>query len=1214
MSGRESEHLADKARRAFERFAASGAPQDRDMWIDAGTRALERMPDHPDADDWRYLLVPAYRSRALDSGAAADWHAALLLAEDLRRRVAYDVELATEVDAERALTLFLRFDSCPQRSEDELRRANHVLVRQLHELLPSDGQSMILGLALLDRFTLDGDPLIRSSGLERLGAALPELADDDPLVPEALGFFAKALDVARLDDVDPEQAARWRDTAIDAVARARTVFTPQERPDLVLLDGELRCSRGDMTDDLDDLRAGLTQLELFEQTADPGDPELAFAALQQAMARVRIWHLTDDPADRLPIVDCCDRALIAGLPDDLVLDAHRRALDVVCAHLDAEPSAAGSAAARFDIALAALVARPDGDPGYRAELAMALAGLSCQLVGTHLDPERLAALLAIARGHPDPHSEWDTLLNLMTALHTFLIGVLAGNLDFDVLSEVVAVWRRTGHVRPLAGRMAAVLGVLACFDAAQTGDLARLQVARAFLEQRSGTDDGLDVVRVLVRGIEAHRHARTDGERVDAGRQMAAALEAGSTDGWSRDHMLPFARALTAMFAGAAPSSAPASPGADPLGRLLGDLTAAMTTTAALVGAARRPGELRRMLAETEAGLAQFPSGSPARLAAVLALATGSLHLARSAPGDRAAAESAVRWNSGAVDLLGGPQHPLWAQHSAGLAAAYRLRRDPGDLAGSRCAGLAALRGHAWQVLLQTGTEHSLVAARSAAALAAEVAGWCTDDRAVDDKATDDLVRAVEAGRGLALHAATTTRGVARTLAALGDHDLAVEWAAAGGVDRQPLPADSGFEADVRGHLRRRVLHALQAADPAVLDPPDPSTIAAAVRRSSGDALVYLVPGPDGGWAVSVLATGAVEVLDLPGLGDGAAGPLARCAAAYQHTHGAGVTRDMAPAPSVPADWSGALDELLRWAWDAAAGPLLTAGHRWCAGREPRLVLVPVGPLGLVPWHAAVRDQDGVARHLVQDAVISYAASGRLLVELAARAPVADGDVVLIGDPTGDLPSAGVEAEAVRAAFHPDATYLGTVTGQAGRHGRGTAAELLERFTAPARPCSVLHLACHARAEPADPERSCLVLAGGELLQIQDLLDRSPTVSLPLDAVLLAACSTTVSGLDHDEAFSLATAFLAAGARSVVASLWPVPDASTAHLMFMIHHFRTVDGSSMADALRQAQLWMLDPGRTLQSTFPRDLAASGAADEQAYRDPVAWAAFTHQGR
>jgi CHAT domain-containing protein len=80
------------------------------------------------------------------------------------------------------------------------------------------------------------------------------------------------------------------------------------------------------------------------------------------------------------------------------------------------------------------------------------------------------------------------------------------------------------------------------------------------------------------------------------------------------------------------------------------------------------------------------------------------------------------------------------------------------------------------------------------------------------------------------------------------------------------------------------------------------------------------------------------------------------------------------------------------------------------------------------------------------------------------------------------------------------------------------------------------------RPAPAGRRAPAARLASG--LAARELLAVSRVATLPIDTVVLAACTTNLGGAD-DEALSLATAFLAAGARTAFATLWRVPDAST---------------------------------------------------------------------
>jgi CHAT domain-containing protein len=294
-------------------------------------------------------------------------------------------------------------------------------------------------------------------------------------------------------------------------------------------------------------------------------------------------------------------------------------------------------------------------------------------------------------------------------------------------------------------------------------------------------------------------------------------------------------------------------------------------------------------------------------------------------------------------------------------------------------------------------------------------------------------------------------------------------------------------------------------------------------------------------------------------------------------------------------DWRDDLDRLCDWAWTAAIGPLLATLDRWQLGRAPRIVLVPMGDLAAVPWHAA-RDRDGT--HAVEVATFSYAASARLLCQNAERPLIApDAPVLVIGDPTGDLPDALAEATAIRDVFHPAAEVL-----------EGTAAtpEAVRRWLVDGGG-AVLHLACHGAAL-SGVDGSHLRLAGGRLTA-RDVLETRRQTAIGL--VALAACTTGTPSGAYDEAFSLTTAFLATGARTVFGSLWPVPGDATSLLMFRANQYLRAEAKRPVDALNHAQRWMLDPERAMPPTMPATLARRVPL---LTADVTAWAGFTHQGR
>lgn len=96
-----------------------------------------------------------------------------------------------------------------------------------------------------------------------------------------------------------------------------------------------------------------------------------------------------------------------------------------------------------------------------------------------------------------------------------------------------------------------------------------------------------------------------------------------------------------------------------------------------------------------------------------------------------------------------------------------------------------------------------------------------------------------------------------------------------------------------------------------------------------------------------------------------------------------------------------------------------------------------------------------------------------------------------------------------------------------------------------------VHLATHGvlhyASEESVPGAVVLARSGSD----DGLLTSSEIAKLRLSATLivLSACSTATGRISSDGVIGLSRAFLAAGAQSVLASLWNVPDQPTRELM-----------------------------------------------------------------
>ncbi|GAB7046451.1 CHAT domain-containing protein [Catenuloplanes indicus] len=1194
---------------------------------------------------WRHQLARAYAERGGRTGSADDWQAAIdafslvvsgLLPGPLR---AENLLLLIDAHWQRARTVcFGPAGPGPLRPEDEARRALAEIDRAragiddpgllAHVRLPR-------GLLLLVLFDLAGERAHLDQGIDDLTAALDTLAPDLPDLVLAGALLCDCLRRRAWLDEDPASF----DAAIAAGLRADTLAVDPDDPALPMLHEWLaeafrdRWETGAAPADLDAAIARYERLlavapetrvacgrllrERAEIRGTVEDAGRAVALLDGsdawydlARAHVVRWQQGHAPEDLDRADAYFDRALheaAAASDDDQLMEIHTRRLLMTNSRIEAESAAdphvvppgariigdrAAEARAVFDRS------GGTGDPDTRAMLATVVA-LSEMRSGVatpeSVDMDRITALMRAGHTISDPTPEWQRLLDSADALTGFAAAARTSADPAPVVAAAVRAMTGPGTTADISADARKALGMALMLRALNDGDRRAWRASTASLVESDDPD-----LRVMSRAMDLIDRARRDGlGAADDVRRFAREVRDAGPNLTVQQTVLPLIGLFEDILDGA-DGTRSFRLGDSPLRE--GDTSAAadalMAVTGPLIAARTRhdPRVLRECLRRLGEIRARVPDGHRLRPVIAGLGMTAAQGLARNG-GDPADAALALHWSSEAVAQSPGVYTEMYAQVRMGLAEAIRM--TGGDRAESRRLGLTAVHGHAAQVLLQSGTDDAVAAAGEAAATAMRVAAWCRQDGA-----TGDLVAALDAGRGLVLQAATASRTIPDRLVAAGRPDLAERWRTTDGygsdeVTGALLGAVSGGP-EAPDALRAEVFRALDVREP---QPVTPAELRAALTAAGADALVYLTPATaeQTGAAVVVPVTGEVVTLDLPGLAAPPGSLLARFAAADARSRARGRRTRPGPGRDAEPDDDGGppLEEVCRWAWAAAAGPLLRHTARWSLRRPVRLVLIPMGILALVPWHAARHG----GRYLVHDAVVSYAVSARAFTA-TAHAPVRPvRSALVVGDPAGNLPFAGLEARAIREAFYPGGVYLGGTD--------GTPDRVLDWVAAAAPGPSLLHLACHGRADRARPAEARLELAGGALTA-RRLLDASRTAELSIERVFLAACATGITGTAHDEAFSLASTFLAAGTRTVFGSLWEVPDAETSLLMYLIHHHLEVAGREPADALHAAQLWMLDPHRLPLPGMPPALASRCAGPRAA--DPVSWAAFTHQGR
>jgi CHAT domain-containing protein len=257
------------------------------------------------------------------------------------------------------------------------------------------------------------------------------------------------------------------------------------------------------------------------------------------------------------------------------------------------------------------------------------------------------------------------------------------------------------------------------------------------------------------------------------------------------------------------------------------------------------------------------------------------------------------------------------------------------------------------------------------------------------------------------------------------------------------------------------------------------------------------------------------------------------------------------------------------------------------AGRELYDLLIPAGLdrtkqlcfladefLHQLPFASLVSPS---GKFLVEEFALSYAPSAAVMVvasENAAKKERNTNETILaVGNPEfdrdenpnlPDLRAAEAEAQAVARGYQAPQVLLGAAA---------TKEEFLKHFAE----FEVVHFAGHFVVNPASPENSKLLFAGGVVRSSELAAYKLARAKL----VVLSACETGFERYNQSEgAIGAARSFLALGSPLVLASQWPVDSEPTKDLMIAFHRNRKVSGLTSAESLRRAQLELLSRSAT----------------------------------
>jgi len=263
------------------------------------------------------------------------------------------------------------------------------------------------------------------------------------------------------------------------------------------------------------------------------------------------------------------------------------------------------------------------------------------------------------------------------------------------------------------------------------------------------------------------------------------------------------------------------------------------------------------------------------------------------------------------------------------------------------------------------------------------------------------------------------------------------------------------------------------------------------------------------------------------------------------------------------------------------------------------IVVIPDGILNYLPFETIRIDDGAREKYLVESIAISYCPSASTLRMLTGGSKKKEWKKTILaiggpkyGDYSGpnvaptdrqlgteensslarkmafvELPFSGKEAIDIGGLFPKVEAQV--ITGGA------VSEEIMKKL--PLREFRIIHISCHGYLDEANPMRTALVLTPGPSQEEDGFLRMEEIYKLSLDAdmVVLSACQTGKGLLEKGEGvMNLTRPFFIAGARSVIAALWPINDKSTAGLMKDFYKL-IIKGWSANEALRGAKLKMI---------------------------------------
>ena len=244
---------------------------------------------------------------------------------------------------------------------------------------------------------------------------------------------------------------------------------------------------------------------------------------------------------------------------------------------------------------------------------------------------------------------------------------------------------------------------------------------------------------------------------------------------------------------------------------------------------------------------------------------------------------------------------------------------------------------------------------------------------------------------------------------------------------------------------------------------------------------------------------------------------------------------------------------------------------------KPEIIIVPDRLFYKVPFAALEEESRKCLSESFRIHIVPSLTTLKLIQDSPADYHSQTG-VLIVGDPdVGDVLYKGILQQISRLSFaNKEAKMIGKLFGTQPLLGKqATKQAVLQNIHS----VSLIHFACHGNAE-----RGEIVLAPPPLTdrkpQEEDYLLTMQNISkVQLRAKLVVlSCSHSAKGqISAEGVVGIARAFLASGARSVLAALWAIEDEATEQFMSRFYE-NLVRGDSASESLQQAMNWMRENG------------------------------------